>query len=88
MVYWKMSNKTVQFTDNKVSSNQTSGSSKTPFLIEDILYQHNQSTKTTVIKTINNHFNTNIETKNSININDSQLPGNEVDYKKTMLTER
>lgn len=94
MVYWKMSNKTAQFTDNKVTSNQ-SGTyvTKTPFLIEDILYQHNQAeTKLNA----NNHKSNNSNNNNSdVNTksttSDALLPsahGNEEDYRKLLHNER
>lgn len=90
-----MSNKTVQFTDNKVASNQ-SGTyvTKTPFLIEDILYQHNQGgsklNADNKLNNSNNNNNSDVNTKSSTNSGDA-LPsahGNEEDYRKMLHNER
>lgn len=93
-----MSTKDIQFTENKISG-QGSYVQKTPFLIDDILHQRDQSHKINgnkIINTNNNgdgvitELNNKIARNNHVNdlmpIGNGQ--GNDEDYRKILQHER
>lgn len=98
-----MSTKDIQFTENKISVQQGSYIPKTPFLIDDILHQRNNSDQTqhkisgNKISNVNNNGDnviTEISTKlvRNNHINDIMSSGNgqgsEEDYRKILQHER
>lgn len=98
-----MSTKDIQFTENKLSVQQGSYVQKTPFLIEDILHQRNDSDQlqqkisANKISNISSNGDKVItETNNKISRNNhlnelmssGNVQGNEEDYRKILQHER